>query len=54
MPESSYHRRQAEALIRLAESTTDQGTARPLMMLAAEHTALAEAEAVRQQSPDSA
>jgi hypothetical protein len=53
MAESSYHRRQAETLIRLAESTTDHGTARQLMILAAEHTALADAEALRQEGRDS-
>ena len=45
MPEASYHRRQAETLVRLAQSTTDQATARQLMLLAAEHTAFADANA---------
>jgi hypothetical protein len=44
MPEASYHRRQAEILVRLAQSTTDQETSRQLMRLAAEHTALADAD----------
>jgi hypothetical protein len=44
MPEAVYHRRQAEILIRLAQSTTDQETSRQLMRLAAEHTALADAD----------
>jgi hypothetical protein len=52
MAESSYHRRQAETLIRLAQSTTDQGTARQLMILAAEHTALADADAAHPKGRD--
>ena len=39
---SDYHRRQAETLIRLAQSTKDSETASALMRLAAEHNALAE------------
>jgi hypothetical protein len=44
MPEASYHRRQAEILVRLAQSTTDKETSRQLMRLAAEHTDLADAD----------
>jgi hypothetical protein len=44
MPEAVYHRRQAEILVRLAQSTSDQETSRQLMRLAAEHTALADAD----------
>jgi hypothetical protein len=39
---ANYHRRQAETLIRLANSTRDPETATALMRLAAEHNALAE------------
>jgi hypothetical protein len=44
MPEASYHRQQAEILVRLAQSSTDKETSRQLMRLAAEHTALADAD----------
>ncbi len=40
--DSDYHRRQAAALIRLAQTTRDQETSVALMRLAAEHTELAE------------
>ena len=52
MPEASYHRRQAETLVRLAQSTTDLATARQLMLLAAEHTAFADADAIATEEPD--
>jgi hypothetical protein len=42
MSSAEYHRRQASTLTRLAESTRDPDTARALMRLAAEHTAIAD------------
>jgi hypothetical protein len=39
---SEYHHKQAETLIRLAQSTRDPDTASALMRLAAEHRALTE------------
>jgi sulfur transfer protein SufE len=57
MPQASYHRQQAEILVRLAQNTSDQDTSRQLMNLAAEHTALADADAAhreQQHSPKTA
>ena len=42
MADVEYHRNQAVTLIRLAQETRDQETARALMRLASEHTALVE------------
>jgi hypothetical protein len=39
---AEYHRKQAQVLIQLAQSTRDPETAAALMRLAAEHTALAD------------
>ena len=44
-----YHHRQAQTLIRLADSTRDPETAAALMRLAADHTTLAERQPVTQQ-----
>jgi hypothetical protein len=44
MASAAYHRRQAETLIRLVNSTVDPGTATELIRLAAEHVALVEEE----------
>jgi hypothetical protein len=49
MSKADYHHRQAAVLIRLAQTTSDRSTAKQLMELAAEHTALADAAS---QSPD--
>jgi hypothetical protein len=42
MPSSAYHRKQADTLTLLANSTRDRTTARALMRMAAEHVRLAE------------
>jgi hypothetical protein len=48
-----YHRRQAEKLIRLAQTTRDPETASALMRLAAEHRLLEERASQREQDqPD--
>jgi hypothetical protein len=42
MPNSDYHRRQADLLMCLAETISDTGTARHLRAMAADHIALAD------------
>jgi hypothetical protein len=49
MATAEYHRRQANTLILLANSTLDPRTATQLMKLAAEHTAMAEGQWRQQQ-----
>ena len=49
MATAEYHRRQANTLILLSNSTTDPRTATRLMTLAAEHTALADRQRQQQQ-----
>jgi len=47
---AGYHRRQADVLVKLANSTRDPETANALMRLAADHIRLAE-EAERAERP---
>jgi hypothetical protein len=46
MPNSDYHRRQADQLMRLAEAISDTHAARHLRAMAADHVALADQYAV--------
>jgi hypothetical protein len=46
MPNSDYHRRQAEMLMHLAETISDTHAARHLRAMAADHIALADQYAV--------
>jgi hypothetical protein len=46
MPNSDYHRRQADQLMRLAETISDTHAARHLRAMAADHVALADQYAV--------
>jgi hypothetical protein len=51
MATAEYHRRQAQTLVLLANSTRDPDTAAQLMKLAAEHTAIADRERQRETQP---
>ena len=51
MATAEYHRRQAQTLVRLANSTRDPDTATQLMKLAAEHTAMADREPQQETQP---
>jgi hypothetical protein len=52
MPNSDYHRRQADLLTRMAETISDTAAARHLRTMAADHVTLADQYAVfSMQSP---
>jgi hypothetical protein len=54
MPNSDYHRRQADTLMRLAETISDTSAARHLRTMAADHIALADQYAVFSIQPPAA
>jgi hypothetical protein len=53
MPNSDYHRRQADMLMHFAETITDSGAARHLRSMAADNIALADQYAVFSLQSDS-